>query len=88
MSANESSPSNPSTSNTSVQNTSVNVNELIADTVGVQELIEALNDRNKAHDLMHRHGWTRDELVRRADLVAKRIAEGVSNANVKLKMCW
>jgi hypothetical protein len=77
MAENESSASRPT----------VDVQELIESSVGVQELIDALNDPNKAHDLIHRHGWTRDELVRRADLAAKRIAAGVSNANVKLKMC-
>lgn len=76
-----------SESESSANKPTVDVHELIEGGVGIQELIDALNDPNKAHDLIHRYGWTRDELVRRADLVAKRIAAGVSNANVKLKMC-
>ncbi len=50
--------------------------------VNVLELIEALNDVDKANALMKKHNWSRDELLKRADLVAKRIAAGISNVSV------
>ena len=50
--------------------------------IGVHELIEALNDKAKAEELMRRHGWTREELLKRADAVAKNIAAGISNVAV------
>lgn len=50
--------------------------------IGVGELIEALNDLDKAEALMKKHGWTRDDLLKRADFVAKRIAAGIANVAV------
>lgn len=50
--------------------------------LSVQELILALNDVEKAKELMKRHNWSRDDLLKRADFVAKRIAAGISNVAV------
>jgi len=48
----------------------------------VQELIEAMNDPKKADELMRRNGWTRDDLLKRADMVSKKIAASISNVAV------
>lgn len=50
--------------------------------VGVHELIEALNDPDKANELMKKHGWNRDDLLKRAEYVAKRISSGIANVSV------
>ncbi len=50
--------------------------------VSVAELIEALNDLDKANALMKKHGWSREDLLKRADFVAKRIAAGIANVAV------
>ena len=50
--------------------------------VEAQELIDAMNDPKKADELMRRHGWTREDLLKRADQVSKKIAAGISNVAV------
>lgn len=46
--------------------------------VSVNELIEALNDKQKAELLMKKHGWTREQLLARADLIAKNMAARIA----------
>jgi len=46
--------------------------------VAINDLIEAVNDPAKAEALMEKHGWTREQLLARADLVAKRLAARIA----------
>jgi hypothetical protein len=64
------------------------VQELIEETLDVQEVVEAMNDPKKADELRQRNGWTQDELQRRFDFISNKIAAGLSDVNVKLKMCF
>jgi hypothetical protein len=49
--------------------------------VPVPELIEALNDAEKSEAMMRKYGWTREQLLARAEFVAKALAAGIANVN-------
>lgn len=47
-----------------------------------EELINALNDKNESEKLLKAKGWTRDDLLKRADLLSKELAAAISAVNV------
>lgn len=47
-----------------------------------EELIAALNDKEKCDELLNRKGWSRDDLLKRADLLSKELAAAISAVNV------
>lgn len=50
--------------------------------ISPEELIEALNDKDKSDALLKSKGWTREDLLRRADLLSKELAAAISAVNV------
>lgn len=50
--------------------------------IGVDELLEALSDLEKAQALMAERGWTSRDLVRRAEALKQWLAESVAAFNV------
>jgi hypothetical protein len=47
-----------------------------------EELITALNDKTKSDTLLKEKGWSREDLLKRADLLAKELAAAISAVNV------
>jgi uncharacterized protein YbjT (DUF2867 family) len=50
--------------------------------VDANTLIEALNDKAKSDALLKAKGWTRKDLLARADLLAKELASSIAAVNV------
>lgn len=65
------------------------IEESIEATVPAQELIDAMNDRQKASALMERYGWNEEEFSQRTNRLKNLIASGISSdkLQLKLKMC-
>lgn len=50
--------------------------------IGIDELLEALNDLEKAQALMAERGWTSKDLVQRAEALNKWLVESMAAVNV------
>ncbi|GAB1510037.1 hypothetical protein [Actinophytocola sp. KF-1] len=50
--------------------------------IGIDELLEALNDLEKAQALMAERGWTSKDLVARAEALNKWLVESMAAVNV------
>ncbi|MBB4577127.1 hypothetical protein [Rhizobium lentis] len=50
--------------------------------ISPEELITALNDKSLSDALLKAKGWTREDLLRRADLLSKELAAAISAVNV------
>ncbi|MCX9193155.1 hypothetical protein C3Y87_17420 [Carbonactinospora thermoautotrophica] len=48
------------------------------ESLSVADLLEALNDAERAEELMRRHGWTEDDLLARAQHVRHQLAAGIA----------
>jgi hypothetical protein len=49
--------------------------------IGIEDLLEALNDMNKAQELCAERGWTTDDLVARAEALNKWLTESIAAVN-------
>jgi len=49
--------------------------------VEITDLIDALNDSDKAQELMRERGWSESELIARAEVVTRDLSEGVASVN-------
>lgn len=50
--------------------------------IGVDELLEALNNLDKAQALLEERGWTPQDLVKRAEALNKWLVESMASVNV------
>jgi hypothetical protein len=50
--------------------------------ISVEELVEAINDPDKAEELMKARGWNKKDLMERADILTKELAQGISSVNM------
>lgn len=48
----------------------------------VEQLVEAINDPEKAEELMKERGWEKKDLIARAELLTKELASGISAVNM------
>ncbi|MET9671042.1 hypothetical protein ABZY19_37925 [Streptomyces sp. NPDC006475] len=50
--------------------------------IPVEELMEALSSEAKAEALIAAHGWTRDDLLERAEILTRSLSAEISTLNM------
>ncbi|KAB1978643.1 hypothetical protein [Streptomyces triticiradicis] len=50
--------------------------------ISVEELMEALSDEAKAEELIAAQGWTRDDLLERAEALTRSLSADISTLNM------